>query len=200
VRQLLEAKGYQIVGEAGSGAEAMQMITKVRPDIVLLDLAMPQVNGLEVLGNFSKSSSAIKVIMLTAGIDNAQLVRALQLGARAVVLKETASEKLFDAIDTVMTGKLWMGSHSATDLAEALQQVSSASPDKPAQKAYGLTTREVEIVGLVVGGHTNNEIAQKLSISERTVKNHLVTIFIKLGVSNRVELALFASQKGLVES
>lgn len=186
------------MAEASSGREALQMMQKRPPDVVLLDLAMPNANGMDVLTALDQSTSRSKVILLTAGIERTQIVRALELGARAIVLKHSASEQLFEAIDTVLEGRLWMGNHSAADLAEALQRVNPSSGGKNADKGYGLTAREMEIIALVANGDTNNDIARKLSIRERTVKNHLVTVFIKLGVSNRVELARFASERGLI--
>jgi two-component system nitrate/nitrite response regulator NarL len=141
----------------------------------------------------------VRTILLTAGIEKAEIVKALQLGAAGVVLKSAPTELLLKSIRSVMAGQHWIGREAVSDLVQALRDQMAASPEKPARKRFGLTAREVEITSAVVSGLSNREIARKLSLSEDTVKHHLTNIFDKMGASNRLELALFAVHHRLLE-
>jgi two-component system, NarL family, nitrate/nitrite response regulator NarL len=193
LRMLLEAeKGFTVVGQAGDGDEAVKLAGRLRPDILLLDLAMPRVPGLQALRELSDQSAPVRTILLTASVDPDQIVEALQLGARGVVLKESATEMLLKSIRSVMAGEYWVGHGSVPSLVKALTDLAAATSQKQSSRARGLTLRELQIVECIVAGLTNKDIAQKFSISEQTVKHHLSNVFDKLGVSNRLELALFA--------
>jgi DNA-binding NarL/FixJ family response regulator len=197
LRRLLEAEpDLSVVGEAMSAEDAIRLARSLQPDILLLDVAMPQVSGLEALEALSGSASP-RVILLTAAIDRADIVRALELGARGVVLKESATAVLLKAIRIVMDGGYWMGRDSVSDLAVALRTLATPAERSPGASAYGLTQRELQIVALIVAAAGNKKIADTLAISEKTVKHHLTNIFEKLGVSSRLELALFAAQHHL---
>jgi DNA-binding NarL/FixJ family response regulator len=130
-----------------------------------------------------------KIIVLTAAIERIQMVQALQLGARGVVMKEAATQLLMKAIRTVMAGEYWIGRESVGDIVEFMRM--NASGDRP-PKNFGLTKREMDILTTIVAGLSNKEIARKFSLSEDTVKHHLTNIFDKVGVASRLELALFA--------
>jgi DNA-binding NarL/FixJ family response regulator len=130
-----------------------------------------------------------KIIVLTAAIERLQMVQALQLGARGVVMKEAATQLLMKAIRTVMAGEYWIGRESVGDIVEFMRM--NASGDRP-PKNFGLTKREMDILTTIVAGLSNKEIARKFSLSEDTVKHHLTNIFDKVGVASRLELALFA--------
>jgi DNA-binding NarL/FixJ family response regulator len=198
VRRLLETEAdFRVVGQAADGREAVRLVSKFAPDILLLDLAMPRLPGLEVLRELSASDSPVRTILLTAAIEKEQIIEALQIGARGVVLKEAATELLFKSIRTVMAGQYWVGRAEVADLVQTLRAL-LASSGKPHEKSFGLTRRELEILSTVVAGHSNKEIARELSLSEDTVKHHLSHIFDKLGVSNRLELAMFAVNHRLV--
>jgi two-component system, NarL family, nitrate/nitrite response regulator NarL len=199
LRKLLEAEpDLEIVGEAGDGADAITMVQQVKPDLLLLDLAMPRVPGLEALREVIALKTPVKTILLTAAIEKKQIIEALQVGARGVVLKEAATQMLIRAIRTVMTGQYWVGREAVADLTTYLKHQIASQP-APKAKSYGLTRREIEILGTIVGGLSNKEIAQKFSLSEDTVKHHLTNIFDKVGVSSRLELALFAINNQLIE-
>jgi len=201
LRKLLEAEpGFKVVGEATDGAEAVKMVQQVKPDILLLDLAMPRMPGLEALRELMASSTFVRAILLTASIEKRQIVEALQLGARGVVLKESATELLLKSIRSVMAGQFWVGRESVVNLFETLRDLAGAPGEEAPQKKFGLTPRELEIISAIVAGYTNKDIAQKFSISEQTVKHHLTNIYDKLGVSTRLELALFAVNHRLVET
>jgi len=198
LRRLLEAEsGLKVIGEACDGAEAVKMARELKPDILLLDLAMPRHPGLEALRDLGSGQQSVRVILLTAAAEKQQIVEALQLGARGVVLKDSATQLLLKSIHTVMSGEYWVGRESVSNLVQYLRSMVQSSGEEARQKKFGLTPRELEIVSAVVAGYANKEIAQYFKISEDTVKHHLSNIFDKLGVSTRLELALFAVNQSL---
>jgi two-component system nitrate/nitrite response regulator NarL len=201
LRRLLEAESkLKVIGEACDGAEAVKLARQLKPDILLLDLAMPRHPGLEALREMSTNaggSQSVRIILLTAAAEKNQIVEALQLGARGVVLKDSATQLLLKSIDTVMSGEYWVGRESVSNLVQYLRTLVQSSGEEARQKKFGLTPRELEIVSAVVAGYANKEIAEYFKISEDTVKHHLSNIFDKLGVSTRLELALFAVNQSL---
>jgi DNA-binding NarL/FixJ family response regulator len=202
LRRLLESEGdMKVVGEACDGREAVKLATEIKPDILLLDLAMPRHTGLDALRDLSTSGSAagaaVRIILLTAAVEKKQVVEALQLGARGVVLKDSATQLLLKSIHAVMAGEYWVGRDSVSNLVQYLRNLMQSTNEESKQKKFGLTPRELEIVSAVVAGYANREIAEYFKISEDTVKHHLSNIFDKLGVSTRLELALFAVNQGL---
>jgi len=198
LRRLLEAEpGLKVIGEACDGAEAVKMARELKPDILLLDLAMPRHPGLEALRDLGSGQHSVRVILLTAAAEKQQIVEALQLGARGVVLKDSATQLLLKSIQTVMSGEYWVGRESVSNLVQYLRSMVQSSGEEARQKKFGLTPRELEIVSAVVAGYANKEIAHYFKISEDTVKHHLSNIFDKLGVSTRLELALFAVNQSL---
>src|SRR5579885_1544338 len=200
LRRLLESEAeFKVIGEACDGAEAVKLARQLKPEILLLDLAMPRHPGLEALREMSSAtgSNSVRTILLTAAAEKNQIVEALQLGARGVVLKDSATQLLLKSIHTVMTGEYWVGREAVSNLVQYLRMQMQASHEESRQKKFGLTPRELEIVSAVVAGFSNKEIAEYFKISEDTVKHHLSNIFDKLGVSTRLELALFAVNQGL---
>jgi two-component system, NarL family, nitrate/nitrite response regulator NarL len=199
LRRLLEAEpGLKVIGEASDGNDAVKLARQLKPDVMLLDLAMPRQPGLEALRDLSAGgANGVKVILLTAAAEKHQIVEALQLGARGVVLKDSATQLLLKSIHTVMAGEYWVGREAVSNLVQYLRTQMQASHEESRQKKFGLTPRELEIVSAVVAGYSNKEIAEYFKISEDTVKHHLSNIFDKLGVSTRLELALFAVNQGL---
>jgi two-component system nitrate/nitrite response regulator NarL len=197
LRQLLEAeKDFVVVGEAASGQEALEGARRLSPDLLLLDVMMPGPPCMDVIRALAQDSPATRTIVLTANIESDDLVQALQLGARGVVMKEAATEVLLKAIRVVVAGQYWIGPEGVGDLVESLR----ARSRQPSGRPFGLTTRELEIVRSVTRGWTNKEIAHNLTLSEETVKHHLTKIFSKLNVSNRLELSLFALSQQIVET
>jgi DNA-binding NarL/FixJ family response regulator len=195
--KLLEARpDLLVVGTAADGDDAMKLVAELEPDLLLLDLAMPKVAGLVALRELREQATPTRIILVTAAIDRTEIMTALQLGAQGVVLKESASEVLFKSIRAVMAGEYWVGRKRETDLAATLRDLAASHP-RQSRKQFGLTPRELEIISVILGGYSNSDIAAKISISEKTVKHHLTNIFDKLGVSNRLELALFALHHNL---
>src|SRR5580765_6677097 len=199
LRRLLEAEpGLKVIGEASDGSDAVKLARQLKPDVMLLDLAMPRQPGLEALRDLSTGgANGVKVILLTAAAEKHQIVEALQLGARGVVLKDSATQLLLKSIHTVMAGEYWVGREAVSNLVQYLRMQMQASNEESRQRKFGLTPRELEIVSAVVAGYSNKEIADYFKISEDTVKHHLSNIFDKLGVSPRLDLPLCAVNPSL---
>ena len=194
LRRLLESEpGFEVVSEGADGIAAIQMARDAHPDVLLLDVAMPRMGGVEALASID--GAVPHVILLTAAIQPSDLLRAIQFGARGVVMKESATRLLIDGIHRVMDGKYIIGADVADDLAQAVTQVDAERP-----RPYKLTPRELEIVSAIAEGQSNRQIAERLSISLQTVKHHLTSIFDKTGASNRLELALLAIRQGVVDA
>jgi two-component system nitrate/nitrite response regulator NarL len=197
LRKLLEGEpDVAIVGEASSGSECIQLLGKLKPDILLLDLRMPDKDGLAVLEEVNFDALQTKVIVVTATEDDRDVVRAMRLGARGVVLKQSATDLLLRSIRKVHQGEIWLDQRMTAEVMKAFAKSSEGGVrrEKPL-----LSDREKEIVQLVAQGYRNREIGEKLFISEQTVKNHLHNIFDKLGVSDRLELALYAIHHRLID-
>ncbi len=187
----------QVVGEARDGVEALEMARTLCPDVLLLDLAMPNVAGMDALREITASSLHTRTVVLTGLIDKRQVLEALQLGARGVVLKDAIVEHLTACIRAVMQGQYWLDGHPVQNLVQVLRDL-AAQTAPPPRRTFGLTARELEVVNLITEGCTNKDIAKTFGISEETVKRHLTNIFNKLGVGNRLELALFALNHNLM--
>ena len=183
-------------GEAGDAGEIVSRVRQLQPDLLLLDVALPGVSGVDALRDLAEPDSRCRVLLLTAAIEQDQLVAALRLGASGVVLKDAPTAILLKAIRSVVAGDFWIGRERVASLVRALRPPGTHhDPALPAD--HGLTVRERVIVSGVVAAFGNREIAQSLGISEKTVKQHLTNIFDKLGVSTRVELAMFAVRHNL---
>ena len=183
-----------VVGQASDGEDAIKAVRTLKPDILLLDVDMPRLTGLEALKSLSDSDADVKCILLTASIENKQIVEALQNGARGVIRKETPPRILLQCIHSVHEGQYWLGQNAFSDLVKGLQSIGPTPPDAA---KFGLTGRELKVIAAILEGDTNKAVAERLAISEQTVKNHLTNIFNKLGVSSRVELVLFAGKHNL---
>ena len=204
IRRLLSLEAdFEVVGEAADGREVIELVTHLDPDVVLLDLRMPNLDGLSALQSLQQTNRRTKIIVLTASEDKNEFVQAMKLGCSGIVLKQTAPDLIVKSIRKVHAGEIWLDSHTTAAVMKQFAAPGSegsgsqtSSTGKPRERSP-LSTREREIVALVAQGYKNKEMAEKMFISEQTVKNHLHNIFDKLGVSDRLELALYAIHKGL---
>jgi DNA-binding NarL/FixJ family response regulator len=175
----------QVVAEAGNGAEAIEGYERHRPDVTLLDLRMPVMEGVEVVKRIRERDPAARVIVLTTYDTDDEISRALKAGAKAYVLKDISADDLVACIRDVLAGKTYIAPAAAAKLAEGVTRVQ-------------LTPREMAALKLVADGKANKEIAAALDISERTVKTHLAHLFEKLGATSRTEAVKVATRRGLV--
>ncbi len=198
---LLLEEDFEVVGEAGDGREVIAKVQEVDPDVLLLDLRMPNLDGLAALQALQQTNKRTRVIVLTASEDKNEFVQAMKLGCSGIVLKQTAPDLIVKSIRKVNAGEIWLDSHTTAavmrQFSTALDGGSGSGGGGKGRERSPLSTREREIVALVAQGYKNKEMAEKMFISEQTVKNHLHNIFDKLGVSDRLELALYAIHKGL---
>jgi DNA-binding NarL/FixJ family response regulator len=195
---------FEVVAQAQDGRQVLEVLQQQTPDILLLDLKMPGLDGLATLQRLQAVKNKTRVIVLTASDDKNEFVQAMRLGTSGIVLKQTATELLIKSIRRVHAGEIWLDSHTT---AAVIRQFVAADepPPQPAplsgpgreRERSPLSQREREIVALVAQGFKNKEMAEKMFISEQTVKNHLHNIFDKLGVSDRLELALYAIHNNL---
>ena len=191
---------FEVVGEAADGREVMEKVAETDPDVLLLDIRMPNLNGLGALEILQQSNRRTRVIILTASEDKDEFVQAMKLGCRGILLKQTDPDLIIKSIRKVNAGEIWLDSHTT---AAVMNQFSNGLRSNHANGGFAgrdrnpLSAREREIAALIAQGYKNKEMAEKMFISEQTVKNHLHNIFDKLGVSDRLELALYAIHKGL---
>jgi len=166
----------------------------LKPTVALLDLHMPGMGGLEALAEIARVQPEVRSVIVAAEASDAEVVDALQIGARGIVMKHSSTELLFKSLRMVIAGQYWVGRECVAELIQQMRVRQVEAPADEKQGSFGLTPRELELVGTVVAGCSNDDIARQLKISTKTVKHHLTNIFTKTGVSNRLELALFAVQ------
>lgn len=199
LRALLEKQpDFEVVGVAPDAAAAIQMSQERQPDVLLLNVKFSSNDGMGVLDELQTLNVPVRPLLLATSLTGPDLMRALLLGARGVVLKTSSTQALFDGIRGVMVGQYWIGAEMGASMMGALRQYTRKTNGNQQKGAFGLTPREMEIVTTVVAGYSNAEIAKKYGLSEQTVKHHLSSIFDKVGVFNRLELALFAVNHRLV--
>src|SRR6204780_3780940 len=195
---LVSEPGFEVVGEAEDGDVAIQQTLELEPDILLLDLLMPRLPGLEAMRAIMTKSPRVKIILLTSTISTQQIIEALQIGSPRIVLKDSVAADLGESLRAVLSGDYWIGGERVANLLTALHGLMAKAAAVPEKKTFGLTPRELEVVTCIVEGCSNKDVAKQFTISEETVKRHLSNIFDKTGVSTRLELALFAISHKLV--
>ena len=199
LERLIQAEGapFELVGSASDGEQATRLCAELAPDIVVLDLDLKGSSSLDFLPALVANGST-RVVILSANRDQATLASAVKLGARGVVSKEAPTEDVLAAIRKVYAGELWLDQSLMQAL---LGQIVAPAPkaDPEAQRIAALTAREREVISLIVQGKgaMNKDLAERIFISERTLRNHLTTIYQKLGVANRLELYVYATKHGL---
>ena len=195
IKHLLEYDGsVEVIQEANNGIECIEKLADVSPDILLLDINMPDMNGIEVLEELKRREHPVKILILTVHNEIEYLIRAVDIGADGYILKDSGTAELKQAITTIINGE----SYIQPSLLPALNsRLINRDIDK--EKLESLTKRELEILIQVAGGMFNKEIAINLNISERTVKNHISNIFKKIDVSDRTQAAVFAIRNNIVK-
>ncbi len=193
IRSLLEARGVEVVGEAGDGQEAVEAALRLRPDVILMDVTMPRMDGLDATRHITARLPQATVVMLTVSDDDRTLFEALKSGARGYLLKNLRAEEFFELLAGIERGEPALSPRLAGRILEEFRR-SRRAPDRP--DADDLTERELEVLRLLSQGASNREIAAALHISENTVKFHIKNILDKLHLRNRAEVVAYAARRG----
>ncbi len=196
LRRLMDSStGFIVVAETGDGLEVLSLTERYKPDVLIVDLMMPGLNGLEVTRMVCQQVEGVRVIVLSMHKDDAYVIQALRNGARGYVIKDTGPKELIEAIHEVMQGRLYLSPAIAERFTDQLQ----FQPGEPLEEPYDqLTDREREVLQLVAEGFTSQEIGKRLSISPRTAEQHRANVMRKLGFQNQREIVRFAIKKGIL--
>jgi DNA-binding NarL/FixJ family response regulator len=199
LRSLLESEAnIEIVGEAGDGQEGVQKTLELQPDIILMDIRMTPVDGVEATRQIKALRPGSKILILTSYDEDEQVFEAIRAGASGYVLKDVHSDQLLRAISAVADGYSLMSPPIARKLQNEFQRIQKPRGGAPEEETSPLTPRENEVLALIARGHNNREIAASLSISEKTVKTHIGNLFAKLQISDRSQAVVYAARRGLV--
>jgi DNA-binding NarL/FixJ family response regulator len=198
LRKVLEANGLEVVGEAADGEEAVRLTTEHAPDVVLMDLRMPVLDGVGATRRIAQLPRAPRVVVLTTFDDDASVFDALRAGALGYLLKDTQSVRLVEAIELAARGHAWLQPSVAAKIVSEFARSAPAPGKRDVAADLGLSEREVSVLRALAGGVSNKEIAVALRIAEGTVKNHVTNIFGKLKVHDRTQAALRARELGLI--
>ena len=191
---LAEDERVEVVGQAVDGADAVKQAAKLKPDVVLMDIKMPNVDGIEATRQIVEQVPGIRVLILTTFETDSQMIQALKAGASGYVLKDSSAAAIISSVLAVMSGERVMASAVANRVLDMLTGTAT-----PKEFYDGLTNREIEILKLLANGMANKQIAYRLKISEKTVRNHVSNMYEKLGIYDRSQAVLYAVRKGLVE-
>jgi two-component system response regulator NreC len=196
LRALLKGEaGLELVGEASGGEEALRLVESLHPDILVLDLSMPDIDGIQVTRRIQSSAPDVRILILTVHEDEALLREAIRAGAAGYILKHAAEEELISAINTIQVGDIYVHPQLIRSLLVEPQKLSPSGP----QPGEILTPRELDVLSRIVQGYTNRQIAEELSLSIRTVEGYRANMMEKLGLHSRAELVRYAREHGLLE-
>jgi two-component system response regulator NreC len=199
LRALLEAEpGFVVIGEAEDGLQAIQMVEKCSPDVVILDLMMPHLNGVETSRHIHTRFPWVRIVILSMFDSEAYIVEALSAGARAYVLKQSTAQDLVNAVRETLAGKRYLSPRISERVIDAYIQFVQSAKNGELDVYETLTPREREVLQLVAQGYANKDIADALSLSSRTVESHRASMMRKLGFHSQVDIARFALERGLL--
>lgn len=198
LRPLLEGKGVEVVGEAGDGLEAVKIVKELAPQVVIMDVALPKLGGIEATRRIVKGNPDMKVVMLTIHDEPQYVYKSLEAGARGYLVKEAPLEELMTAIKAVVRGETYLSSNFPSGLIESYVKMTKRG--KKADEFSQLTRREREILQYIAEGHTSPQIAKMLFISKKTVENHRANIMEKLDIHDTAGLVRYAIKIKLVET
>ncbi len=199
LRQLLTLEDdFDVVGEAQHGDEVMDKVTGLNPDVILMDLNLPGKNGIELTGELKNKYPDVNILALTIDNDQNHVSKIIKAGALGYVLKDIDPDTLYEAIRTVAKGEAYIQPCLLTKLLNEFRQFMNEEKTSISPEEFGLTQRELEIVTYIASGNSNKDIAEKLFISEKTVKNHVSSILKKMALEDRTQVAVYAYRKGLV--
>lgn len=190
---------FKVVGEASNGSQAVEMALELKPDILLMDVHMPVMDGIEATRRLTRELPEIRIVMLTVSEDEDDLFRAIKFGAHGYVLKDTPSKRLHDELRRLLKGETPLSGLMATKMLEEISQPGSPSQAQ-GEARESLSEREKEVLCLLAEGLSNSQIAERVHLSENTVKKHLRSILEKLHLNNRIEAAVYAVKEGLVSA
>ncbi len=200
LRQMLSMEpSFEIIGEAEHGDDVIEKVLTLKPDVVLMDINLPGKNGIDLTYELRQRASMIKILALTADGDQSHLSQMIKAGASGYILKDASSETLYEAIKTVARGDAYLPPHLLSVVLNEFRQTLTREKEFILPEQLGLTPRELEIVGYIAYGENNKEIANKLFLSEKTVKNHVSSILRKMQLDDRTQVAVYAYQKGLIK-
>lgn len=188
----------EIIGDVDNGKKAVDFISSKKPDVILMDIAMPVMNGIDATKKINESYPDIKIIMLTSINEKQSVLSAFHSGANAYCMKDIKSEELINIIKAVMTGAVWIDPNIARYVLDILQTTGIPAENKTPNNLFNLTAREREILKLIAEGRSNKDIAEKLVLSLHTVKNHVKNIIQKLAVDDRTQAAILALKENLI--
>lgn len=191
---------FLITGEAGSGNEGIEKVKELKPDLVIIDISLPDINGIQILREIKEEFSQIFVIVLSMHSETGNIVKAFKYGANAYLVKESAANKLIDCLETVFKGNYYLDNLLSHEIVNFMLESSNNNTDVTNYNYSKLTAREQEIMRFMVTGYSNKEIAKKLFISPKTVRNHSSNIMSKLGLKNSIDLMKYAAKIGLIDT
>ena len=199
-RIIEEVSGYKVIGETGNGLQILPLVRELKPDMMILDISMPNLRGIEAIQKIRRVNKKIKILVLTMHKNEDYVYECLTSGAQGYILKEDADTELITAIKSVRQDNVYVSSSFTGDVIKKLVQRKSDVYDKKGGSVFKvLTTREREVLKLIAEGNSNKKLAMKLGISIRTVEHHRLSIMRKLGVSNVVDLVKYAIKTGLID-
>lgn len=198
LKSILETEpGFRVIGQAATGREAIRYALETHPDVILMDIQMPELDGVAASKSILAEYPEARVIILTMYRQDTYVFEAIKVGARGYLLKDTDANELIDAIKRVAAGETLLNAEMASSILDEFKKVKEELPEHPDHKLSELTEREADILRLLAQGSSNQEIAEALEVSEKTVRNRLSEIFSKLRLNNRTQAALYALREGI---